>query len=226
LAAHIGSVERKITDSFTERLSAFEQTLEQIKARGANQRVTLVARIGHIEHNVALLSLEFAGKISACETSIVMHQTEINDVRTSIEELRARMQGMNAGRRLIHRNSVINLGSDPHPEIAIPSPTPQLVPPASPSKSLIEVEFPPKEARSLEGIISYLTRKHGGNVHDKGIVTLTSKSVNNDNPKSAAGIALISLLARSSAQGTGLVSGFAGIPTKCSSARLNTQLRL
>jgi hypothetical protein len=29
----------------------------------------------------------------------------------------------------------------------------------------------------LDGIISYLTRKHGGNVHTKGIVTVTSKSV-------------------------------------------------
>jgi hypothetical protein len=43
-----------------------------------------------------------------------------------------------------------------------------------------EVEFPLKEAKSLEGIISYLTRKHGGNVHDKGIVTITSKSVASD----------------------------------------------
>jgi hypothetical protein len=40
-----------------------------------------------------------------------------------------------------------------------------------------EVEFPLKETNSLDGIISYLTRKHGGNVHDKGIVTLTSRSV-------------------------------------------------
>jgi hypothetical protein len=31
--------------------------------------------------------------------------------------------------------------------------------------------------KSLEGIISYLTKKHGGNVHEKGIVTITSKSV-------------------------------------------------
>jgi hypothetical protein len=30
--------------------------------------------------------------------------------------------------------------------------------------------------KPLEGIIAYLTRKHGGNVHEKGIVTLTSKS--------------------------------------------------
>jgi hypothetical protein len=33
---------------------------------------------------------------------------------------------------------------------------------------------------SLEGIISYLTKKHGGNVHEKGIVTITSKSVRDD----------------------------------------------
>jgi hypothetical protein len=31
--------------------------------------------------------------------------------------------------------------------------------------------------RSLEGIISYLTQKYGGNVHDNGIVTITSQSV-------------------------------------------------
>jgi hypothetical protein len=29
-------------------------------------------------------------------------------------------------------------------------------------------------ARSLDGIISYLTVKHGGNVHEKGIVTVTA----------------------------------------------------
>jgi hypothetical protein len=47
------------------------------------------------------------------------------------------------------------------------------------------VEFPLKEAKSLEGIISYLTRKHGGNVQDNGIVTITSKSVCNDHRRNA-----------------------------------------
>jgi hypothetical protein len=46
------------------------------------------------------------------------------------------------------------------------------------SKSLTEVDFPFREDKSLDGIIAYLTRRHGGNVHDKGIVTITSKSVN------------------------------------------------
>jgi hypothetical protein len=35
----------------------------------------------------------------------------------------------------------------------------------------LKADFP------LDGIIAYLTRKHGGNVHEKGIVTITSKSV-------------------------------------------------
>jgi hypothetical protein len=42
-----------------------------------------------------------------------------------------------------------------------------------------------KEAKSLDGIISYLTQKHGGNVHEKGIVTITSKSVLRDDPDCA-----------------------------------------
>jgi hypothetical protein len=39
-----------------------------------------------------------------------------------------------------------------------------------------DLEFPFSGDKSLDGIISYLTKKHGGNVHEKGIVTITSKS--------------------------------------------------
>jgi hypothetical protein len=34
--------------------------------------------------------------------------------------------------------------------------------------------------RLTDGIIAYLTRKQGGNVHDKGVVTITSKSIRSD----------------------------------------------
>jgi hypothetical protein len=51
---------------------------------------------------------------------------------------------------------------------------------SSESKSVKHVEFPLQDPSSFDGIISYLTRKHGGNVHDKGIVTITSKSVDSD----------------------------------------------
>jgi hypothetical protein len=39
-----------------------------------------------------------------------------------------------------------------------------------------------KAPNSLEGIISCLTKKHGGNVHENGIVAITSKSVYSDHP--------------------------------------------
>jgi hypothetical protein len=82
------------------------------------------------------------------------------------------------------------LKSSPRPS-SPPSPSPiqpvrvspsTPVPPVSPSKSLKATKFPLKEAESLEGIISYLTRKHGGNVDEKGIVTINSKSVDRDCP--------------------------------------------
>jgi hypothetical protein len=54
------------------------------------------------------------------------------------------------------------------------------------------VEFSPvsrsksrKRVGSADGIISYLSRKYGGNVHDKGIVTITSKSVHSENSADA-----------------------------------------
>jgi hypothetical protein len=52
----------------------------------------------------------------------------------------------------------------------------------APSESLTAVEFPLQSPGSFDGIISYLTRKHRGNVHDKRIVTITSKSVFCDEP--------------------------------------------
>jgi hypothetical protein len=47
------------------------------------------------------------------------------------------------------------------------------------------VDFPLREAKSLDGIISHLTHKLGGNVHNKGLVDITSKSVQKDKAKYA-----------------------------------------
>jgi hypothetical protein len=61
-----------------------------------------------------------------------------------------------------------------------PTPTPSAS--SEPAKSQSKVEIPMKSAKSLDGVISYLTKKHCGNVQEKGIVTITSKSVWNDDP--------------------------------------------
>jgi hypothetical protein len=70
----------------------------------------------------------------------------------------------------------------------MPSPSPK--PPAKPQptsepppsvccsqKSPSKVEIPMKGSRSKDGIISYLTTKHRGNLQEKGLVTISSKSV-------------------------------------------------
>jgi hypothetical protein len=48
---------------------------------------------------------------------------------------------------------------------------------ASPRKSLKEVYLQFSQAKSKDGIISYPPGKHGENVHEKGIMPETSKSV-------------------------------------------------
>jgi hypothetical protein len=49
-------------------------------------------------------------------------------------------------------------------------------------QELVPRNLPLKESQPLDGIIAFLTRKHGGNVHDKQIVEITSSSTLNDNP--------------------------------------------
>jgi hypothetical protein len=111
-----------------------------------------------------------------------------------------------------------------------------------PNQAPGSVELPLKEAKSLDGVISYLTKKHGGNVQEKGIVTITSQSVYDPhyaltnvadltsgvNPlrtkKPDFQFALS--LTRISAQRRSQTSGFAGISATCASARLTTQSRL
>jgi uncharacterized coiled-coil protein SlyX len=66
-------------------------------------------------------------------------------------------------------------------ELKSVSPTPFFTTALSPPGS----SSPKEAAFRLGGIISYLTRKHGGNVHDKGIITITSKSVWADDPQYA-----------------------------------------
>jgi hypothetical protein len=56
---------------------------------------------------------------------------------------------------------------------------------------VVGLAFPLEEAKSLNGMIRYLTRKHGGNVHDKGIVTITSKSVDQAGSKNFSYLAAL-----------------------------------
>jgi hypothetical protein len=87
---------------------------------------------------------------------------------------------------------------------------------------LLGVELPLNDAGSLNGIISYLTRKDSGNVRDKGIVTIRQSRFVMAIGKNCR-ISSNSLLRGVATQRTGQVSGFAGISANCASGRLMTQ---
>jgi hypothetical protein len=55
--------------------------------------------------------------------------------------------------------------------------------------SLTQIDIPMDARNSFDGIISYLTKKHGGNVQEKEIITMTSKSGYRD-PRSTSEFAL------------------------------------
>jgi hypothetical protein len=60
-------------------------------------------------------------------------------------------------------------------------PTP--VEPANTGPSRMRVDIPHTAGKPLDGILAHLTRKCGGNVHDKGVVDITSSSIDGDNPE-------------------------------------------
>jgi hypothetical protein len=56
------------------------------------------------------------------------------------------------------------------------------VPPV-PERSVRQIEIPLENPAQLDGIISYLHAKHGGHLHEQAIVRVTSKSVDQDDPR-------------------------------------------
>jgi hypothetical protein len=115
-------------------------------------------------------------------------------IEDEIEKIESLEEGLESLRLAVEKLRELKGGSEHPPSssscraraspTAIPpvrvQPTPTPSPSSEPAKSQSKVEIPMKAANSLDGIISYLTKKHGGNVQEKGIVTITSKSVDDD----------------------------------------------
>jgi hypothetical protein len=117
-------------------------------------------------------------------------------IEDEIEKIESLEEGLESLRLAVEKLGEVKGGSEQPPSSSSsPAPaSPKAIPPvrvqptptpsasSEPAKSQNTVEIPMKEAKSLDGMISYLTKKHGGNVQEKGIVTITSKSVYNDDP--------------------------------------------
>jgi hypothetical protein len=104
-------------------------------------------------------------KMKQSQTRIESQERELKNVGLEIEKLK----------KLFESSPTAKTPDSPKP-IRDSFPSPQ------PGKSPKKLSFPPKETKPVEGIISYLTTNHGGNVHETGIVTITSKSIYRDDP--------------------------------------------
>jgi hypothetical protein len=130
--------------------------------------------------------------------------TGLETVRREFEELKLSVERLQEDfTRVANPKPVSPVQSPPRPPAQKPSPSVS----SKPEKSQSKVEIPMKpaepmdpswdwrkkdavekenEVKSLDGIVSYLTKKHGGNVEEKGIVTITSKSIWSSDLKNVA----------------------------------------
>jgi hypothetical protein len=171
-------------DEVRRYVHSLQAELERVKSKSDNEHETLVARIGTVERIVSPLHPEFEGKIS---DSLSAATRRLSACEESIEQIKAqcRNQSGTLPRQTGEVSSTLVRPVSSGSRLSLIPPLPP-APAVSHSKSLKGVEFPLKEAKPLEGIISYLPRKHRGNFHEKGIVTITSKSVHTNRRIEAA----------------------------------------
>jgi hypothetical protein len=131
-----------------------------------DQFLRLTDRVCELERQISCFSNRSSGKI---DDQIESQERELESLRLRLEKLQALVE-----------EGLKQLKSD----LEQLQPKSELSPSGEPAKSQSKVEIPMKEVL-LDGIISYLTKKHGGNVQEVGIVTISSKSVQSDGPELA-----------------------------------------
>jgi hypothetical protein len=174
------------------RIESQERKLENL-GLDVEKLTVSQTRIESQERKLETLGLE-VGKWKGSQTRIESHERGWKHLVLEVEKWKVSQTRIESQERILE-----NLGLEVEnlremleslPK-AIPdsrNSTPKPSPSPTPEKSVGLGDFPLKEANSLEGIISYLRKKHGGNVHEKEIVTITSKSVGNPKwaPKNVA----------------------------------------
>jgi hypothetical protein len=162
----IGRLEESVWSSLRKLRTACEAKLSEMKRKRENDNERVIGRMVSVERKVT----EITGRLSTCETisdlfsPLISRQTVCEG---SLEHMKSEWANQNRSLKSVERSVSLLSGEL---ERKITESLSPVTPAVSPSKSLKEVEFPLQKAQSLEGIIFDLTRKHGGNVHEKGTV--------------------------------------------------------
>jgi hypothetical protein len=137
--------------------------------------VSLAERVSGLERHLLLTE---SGQVEGLESLSSQFET-LKGQLSKTEVLIAGNESGQVQSLLSLREGIDKLvGQTATPPLPAPIPIPPPPPPEpEPPKPPGIVEIPMKEDKSKEGIICYLTKKHGGKLHEKGIVTLASKSV-------------------------------------------------
>jgi cell division septation protein DedD len=156
---------------------------------------SLFERVSDLERQVS----PFSKPTRQIEEEILSQEEELESLRLALDNVNISLEEELGQLRndLKQRQATSKPSASPSPSqppkapkspTSVPAQQPTSKPSASPgpsAKPQKSVEIPMKEAESLDGIISYLTTKRGGNVQEKGIVTISSKSVRDHEPKFA-----------------------------------------
>jgi hypothetical protein len=132
-----------------------------------DQFATLFERVAQLEGHISSLSnpaRELEDEIESQERGLETLGLALEKMKTSIEGELIQLK-----RRL---RRPLPTPKPPASALGTARPPPASKPPASRQHT-----FPLQAPKSLDGIISYLAKKYGGNVHEKRIVAITSRSV-------------------------------------------------
>jgi hypothetical protein len=139
-------------------------------------------------HEIPTVTPENAASLSMLAKEFGLSELESECValsRDALSVLSDRMSKLEEQLSRMDQEELVGRGEPGHSPKAKPILSPSAPEPAASPCATSQVECPWDWSRWLagirpmEGIISHLTKKHGGNVHDKGIVTITSKSAVN-----------------------------------------------
>jgi hypothetical protein len=147
---------------------------------------TLSDRVSELERQLS----SFSNPASPIDDPFASQEEGLENLRltltklqTSFERVEGQINQLNIDVKQLRAAPKPSPSPSPSPPRSVP-PT-QQPPPTRRSNAPGRIQIPMREVGSKDGIISYLTKAHGGSVHEKGIVPTISQSVYNDDPQFA-----------------------------------------
>jgi hypothetical protein len=163
---------KRLCEQFADQQStgATHFRLQTTELQFEEKVTSLVSTVGELKSEFVLMKDSFTKECRGLRGELRMLKDSIGDLRVSEELKKLKSQTETSGSGLANLRGefdqlrVVLQGLQQDFQLRFPT-------------------FPLNLPGSVDGIISYLEKKHGGNIHNKGIVTITSNSASDsDSP--------------------------------------------